>query len=79
MTPNAPRVWAEADECGMVELNIGPQTLVISIQEVFSAPDPDGTISRARRKVFTIATKIQTGDITTVILERNEMHRNINI
>lgn len=79
MKPNIPRVWAEADECGMVKLNIGPQALVISLQEVFSAPDPDGTIIRARRKVFAIATKIQAGDITTVILERRMKCTEISI
>lgn len=63
----------------MVKLNVGPQALVISVQKVFSAPDPDGTVIWARRKVFAITTKIQAGDIATVILEkRNEKHGNIN-
>lgn len=56
----------------MIKLNVGPQALVISIQEVFSAPDPNGAVIRAGRKVFTIATKIQTSHIAIVTLEENE-------
>lgn len=69
MKLNVPRVWAEADECGVVKINVGPQALVISVQEVFSAPDPDGTVIWAGCKVFGIATKIQAGHIATVTLE----------
>lgn len=73
-----PRIWTEPDERGVIELNVGPQALVISIQEVFSAPDPNGAVVRARRKVFPIATKIQTGHIAVVTLEVNKTESRIN-
>lgn len=77
MRPNVPTVWAEADECGVVKLDVGPQALVISVKEVFSAPNPDGTVIWGRCKVFGVATKIQARHIATVTLEGgNEMHRN---
>lgn len=64
----SPGVRAEADECGMVVLHVGPQTFVISHQEVFCAPDADGAIVSTGGQVFTVTAEVQTHHCTAVTL-----------
>lgn len=64
----SPGVRAEADECGMVVLYIGPQTFMISQKEIFSAPYADGAIICAGGQVFTVTAEVHTRHCTVVTL-----------
>lgn len=64
-----PGVWAETDKCGMIQLHIGPQTLVVPLQEVFGAPDPDSAVVSAWRQVLPITAEIKARHVATVALK----------
>lgn len=53
----------------MVQLHIGPKTLVFPLQEVFGAPDADGAVISAGRQVFPITAEIKARHIPTVALK----------
>lgn len=64
----SPGVGAEADERGVVVLYVGPQTFMISQQEVFSAPDADGAIVSAGGQVFPVTAEVQARHCSIVTL-----------
>lgn len=53
----------------MIQLYIGSQTLVLPLQEVFGAPDPDSAVISTRCQVLPITAKINTGHVPAVALE----------
>lgn len=54
----------------MIQLHIGPQTLVITLQEVFGAPDPNSAIISTGGQILPITTKIKARHIPTVALQK---------
>lgn len=71
-----PGVWAETDQRGMIQVHAGSQTLVLPLQEVFGAPDPNGAVVGARRQVFPVAAEIEACHVPTVALKstRTQIH-----
>lgn len=64
-----PGVWTEADQCGVIQLHVGPQTFVFPVQEVLGAPDPDGAVISTGCKVFPVTAEIEARHISTVALK----------
>lgn len=55
----------------MIQLHIGPQTLVLPLQEVLCAPDPDSAVISAGGQVLAVTAEIKARHIPTVALEEN--------
>lgn len=55
----------------MIQLHIGPQTLVLPLKEVFSAPDPHSAVISAGGQVLPITAEIKARHIPTVALQGN--------
>lgn len=55
----------------MIQLHIGPQTLVISVQEVFCAPDSHSAVISAGGQILPITAKIKARHIPTVALQKH--------
>lgn len=54
----------------MIQLHIGPQTLVLPLQEVFSAPDPHSAVISAGSQILPITAEIKARHIPTVALQK---------
>lgn len=53
----------------MIQLHVGSQILVLPLQEVFGAPNPNGAVVSARRQVLPVTAEIKTGHVPTVALK----------
>ena len=67
-----PRVRTEANQRGMVQFHISPETFVISVQEVSGAPDSDRTVIGTGGKVFSITAEVEACHVSTVTLGTDE-------
>lgn len=59
----------------MIQLHVGPQTLVLPLQEVFGAPDADSAVVGAGGQVLPIAAEIKARHVPTVALKHGERRR----
>lgn len=69
VSPERPGVGAEADQCRMIQLDVGSQTLVLTIQEVFGAPDANGAVVRAGGQVLPVTAEIEARHVSAVALK----------
>lgn len=53
----------------MIQLHIGSQTLVLAVQEVLGAPDPNSAVVSTGRQVLPVTAKIEARYISTVALK----------
>lgn len=58
----------------MVQLHIGTQATVVTLQEVLGAPDPDCTVIRTGCQILAIAAEVQASHIAAVTLDGNSNH-----
>lgn len=63
-----PAVRAEAHQGGMVQLHIGSQAAVFSLEEIFGAPDTDCAVICTSGQVLAVAAEVHAGYIPTVAL-----------
>lgn len=70
-----PGVRAEADKRSMIQLHIRPQTLVLTLQEVFCAPDSHSAVISTGGQILPITAEIKARHISTVALKENKWQK----
>lgn len=57
----------------MIQFHIGSHAAVLTLQEVFGAPDPDSAVISAGHQVLAVATEVEAGYTPTVTLWKTSM------